>query len=178
MALVLWLGSVLAVSWIVWQLFLGKRKRGPGGKVLLSRIAPTHAHENIAINIRSGRLWVRDQHGDEAVFDPEDILGWDVRYEQAPDIRGESWPHRVFLDLTTVTGEKAVWRIGFDRHDEVVPHSRNLQECREWSQQLAAVYNPTVDAAATLPAFPVRQAPAQPGPVEASSGLGRAAGTP
>lgn len=146
MTLVLWCVLTLIVAGLSCRLLAGRF--AARSQKLRDEINATHTHDNIAVDARSGKVWVRDHHGRQAIFDPEVLAGWDVRYDQTPRASGEAWPYKVFLDLTAMTGERAVWRVRFNRHQELTPGSRNLQECREWSQLLKVLCDPLSGAPA------------------------------
>jgi hypothetical protein len=55
----LWRGFLVGCS-------LGALRRGRKNSAI--KINPTHTHDNIAVDARSGKVWVRDHHGHQAIF--------------------------------------------------------------------------------------------------------------
>jgi hypothetical protein len=115
----------------------------------------TFSHDNIAVQAATGKLWLRDARGHEAVLDPEDILGWQVRNDDKRKNMRASGPEQVFLDIASLGQDKNLWSIRFSRHDGTAFEGRNLEECREWSQRLTALYNPG-EGCGTRPLAPPR----------------------
>lgn len=94
----------------------------------------THAHDHIALNEKTGQLWVRDVSGKELIVPKAEVREWLHRYvangqykaRNAIELRLSS------LDLPTVTAK-------FNRHrDNIWGAPKNAAEAQEWFARLNA----------------------------------------
>lgn len=102
---------------------------------------PTHIHDNVALDGKTGRLWIRTESGEERVFDRFEITGWSVNHETTSNAYRVTWAWRVYLSIQTNDLDKPIWAARFIRHPEKRPQTKNMEECNEWLQRLTAVYN-------------------------------------
>lgn len=126
--------------WLLWKMFI----KSPAPNIAppeLAGMCITHSHDNIGLDSKSGKLWVRDEKGLQAVLNPDQITGWQVDYLETHNALGVTWPHKVYLSIKTKDIDKPVRRMRFKRYGESHVERRNLEECREWADRLTAFYN-------------------------------------
>lgn len=103
---------------------------------------PTHLHDNIALDAKTGRVWVRhDGTGQERVFTSSEITGWSMSSESVSNAYGRRWIKNVCLDIQTKDLDRPIWKARFKRFSENKPTTQNQDECSEWFQRLEALFN-------------------------------------
>lgn len=133
------------ICWSIYTLFF-KKKAGLGSASwprpgMPSDFNPTHAHDNVALDAKTKRLWVREESGREQLFEACDITGWSATNSTSSNAYGKSWPANVYLEIKTTSVDKPLWRARFKRYGEKMPEQRNYNDCQEWFERLNAVYN-------------------------------------
>lgn len=123
-------GFLLGAIWLVPLLF-----RRPKPRVKQhAGFEPSIAHDNIALDMARGTLWIRDASGADRYLKREDLLTW----KTAHDFKNGTFRQRIELDVRDV--QRPRWQVLFERHsDRRVKTSRlNTQERDEWFARLRA----------------------------------------
>jgi hypothetical protein len=136
---------ICVICWSIYTLFF-KKKAGMGPARwprpgVPEDFIPTHAHDNVALDAKTKRLWVREESGREQLFEAGDITGWSATNSTNTNAYGKSWPANVYLEIKTTSVDKPLWRARFKHYGEKTPEQRNYNDCQEWFERLNAVYN-------------------------------------
>jgi hypothetical protein len=95
---------------------------------------PTHQHDHIALDA-SGRVWVRDESGQEVILNKDDIEQWTHHY-----VANGQYRARNRIELRTRDLNRPVVSVRFKRHpDTVWGAPRNASEAAEWHARLSAL---------------------------------------
>jgi len=99
---------------------------------------PSYAHDHIAIDAESGKLWLRDVSGQTAVLDKRDVLRWNHSYRP---LSGEWIDNRLEIEVRDLARPK--YTIRFKRHGDSARWNmrKNVAECEEWQARLGSWIN-------------------------------------
>ena len=105
-----------------------------------------YAHDNIAIDTTTNRIWLRD--GQRArVFEKKEILGWQAASNtvKAPDMygggvinRGNAAKYNSRLLVQTNDLDHPVYSIRFTRHNALLNGESNYNDAVAWGNRLTA----------------------------------------
>lgn len=126
-----------AIFAFVWAMRRGKEtapKSYPEG------FTPTYAHDNIAIDVPNGKLWLRDQSGYSAVLNKGDVLGWSEAY-----VTYGVHHTRNRLEVNVRDLGRPKFEVPFRRHMDTFKWGakKNYAELQEWHSRLTAWVNNT-----------------------------------
>jgi len=133
---------LVVVAWLGYKFIKGKGAKSGANVSFPSGFTPTHAHDNIALDANTKKLWIREESGTTKVFEPSEITGWSVSADTTRNRLGQRWPCKVYLEIKAKDIDRPLWRARFKRYKESTPEQRNLDECNEWFERLGAAYNP------------------------------------
>lgn len=99
-----------------------------------------YSHDNIAIDIDAGKLWLRDKSGSRVV-DKSEVLRWNRIYRNGNG--GSEIDNRLEVHLRDLDRPK--WVVPFKRHGDTWKSgaARNAQESEEWASRLTTWMNNT-----------------------------------
>lgn len=127
---------VLVVSFFILKKMLRKTKAAP----VPADFNAKYSHDNIAIDVDAGKLWLRDKNGSRVV-DKNDVLRWNRTYR--PGNGGAEIENCLEVHLRDLERPKCVVR--FNRHGDTWKPgaARNAQESAEWVSRLTTWRNDT-----------------------------------
>ena len=100
---------------------------------------PTYAHDNIAIDVPNGKLWLRDQSGYSAVLNKGDVLRWNEAYVT---YGVHHTRNRLVVHVRDLGRPK--FEVPFRRHIETKwGAKKNYAELQEWHSRLTTWVNNT-----------------------------------
>lgn len=136
-SLMVWLVVFVAAFFILKKML---RKTGPSRGAFPDDFNPRYSHDNIAIDVDSGKLWLRDRSGSRVV-DKNDVLRWNRTYRNGNG--GSEIDNRLEIHLRDLDRPKCVVR--FKRHGDTWKSgaARNAQESEEWVSRLTTWINNT-----------------------------------
>lgn len=129
-------GIVFVVSFLVLKKMLRKEKPLP----LPADFKARYAHDNIAMDTESGKLWIRDRSGSRVV-DRSDILRWNRTFRTGNGAAEVN--NALEIHLRDLDRPKSV--VQFKRHNDFWKSgaARNAQESEEWVSRLTTWVNDT-----------------------------------
>lgn len=136
-SLIVWL-IVFVAAFFLLKKMLRKTSRPP--TVFPAGFNARYSHDNIAIDIDAGKLWLRDERG-ARVVDKSDILRWNRIYRNGN--LGTEVDNRLEIHLRDLDRPKHVVR--FNRHADTRKSGAtlNAQESEEWMSRLTTWKNNT-----------------------------------
>jgi len=139
------LGFVLQLAAAVAVFFLVKaagKDKGPSASALPPGFSTDFHHDNIAIDTKSNRVWLRDRKsGQTSTLDKGNLLRWTHRYTTG---NHGTWVKN-FIDVEVRDLNHPKYEVAFNRHSElsIFGARKNQAECEEWQSRLTTWINNT-----------------------------------
>ncbi len=92
-----------------------------------------YKHDNIAIDLKANKLWVRDLSGNAKILDKNNVLRWELCFIESGLQRS-----RNRIDLHVNDLDRPIWSVPFKRHGTVLAASekKNYADAEEWISRL------------------------------------------
>lgn len=130
----------LAAAIGVFFMMKGAGKGGPSASALPAGFSKDFHHDNIAIDTKSNKVWLRDRKsGHAATFDKGDLLRWSHRYTTG---NHGTWVKN-FIDVEVRDLNRPKYEVAFNRNGElsIFGARKNQAECEEWTSRLTTWVN-------------------------------------
>lgn len=127
------LSSLVSIGVFIVVFFMMKRGAPIGSSRVPDGFNADFAHDNIAIDTASGKLWLRDKSGASTVVDKGDVLRWNLAFMSRGAIHLDSRLEVHVRDL-----KRPKFEVPFRRHGETWKWgaARNHAEAEEWVSRL------------------------------------------
>lgn len=131
---VLGVGFVLAAA-LMWLGPVGLGYSGPGAELrhqFEEGFEPEFVHENIALDTKQNRLWIRDRKGAERYLRPDEVASFQTNF----DFGNSAYRQRIEFEIADLANP--IWHVMFQRHDDRWRWNseRNAQELKEWAARV------------------------------------------
>lgn len=133
----------ITVAWVLYAKFgntaalgLPSTLTAPGQDPL----TPTHADLNIALDAKSGRVWVRDEKGKRHILHRQEIREWEHRWTNHANAIAVFHKHN-YMELRTTNLDCPTVRLRFDRYMDGLNWRRNYEAGVAWQARLTTFIN-------------------------------------
>lgn len=126
-------------AYFVYRMIAGGTARGHGKTGWPADFNPDYQHDNIAIDTKSDRIWLRDRSsGKTVILKRLDMLRWTHRYTQG----NGAWIKN-FIDAEVRDLNRPKYEVSFNRHGDLWRWNakKNAAECEEWQSRLTTWVN-------------------------------------
>lgn len=103
-------------------------------------LTPTHADANIAIDAKSGRVWIRDERGKCHILQRHEIREWEHHWTTQSKPLG-LYHVQNYMELRTDSLDRPTVRLRFNRYSDALNWRRNYDAGVEWQARLTTFLN-------------------------------------
>ncbi|WP_426287619.1 hypothetical protein [Luteibacter sp. E-22] len=104
-------------------------------------LTASYAADNIALDLTTQRLWLKDLRGRTYILDRAEIAEWEHTWTDTANGFGKRSRIRNEIGIRVRRLDTPVIRVAFRRHSDAFNGNRNFEQASEWQNRLTTFLN-------------------------------------